>query len=439
MEYQNREEMKQDLLAVFASGCKAREDFALGVELEHFLVHRGRMQRVYYDEPGGVREVLEKLVDQEGMEPIFIDGHLMGAQDDKTAISLEPGAQFELSLNKNPSIPALREEYRQSLEKVYRVLDPMDLALVRLSLDPVHSPEEIPLIPKDRYRIMTAYMGERGKYSTTMMRLTCSLQFSIDYADEADFIKKYQTLTWMAPILYTLSDGALLHLGQPSEDYNLHQEVWRFTDPDRTGILPGVFDEDFGWGTYADWLLDRPLLFIPEAEGSREVGDMTLAEALSQAKSREEADRIIQHALTIVFPDIRLKKYLEIRVLDQVPPAWGLAFAALIKGLFYDQENLDQLAALAQGTNERNVERGKDAGRDNGLQGYYFSDYFAHWGIRLAELAKKGLPAEEQVLLQPLLDGMNALENPRYLFEQTYKAKGFDEAIREQMVFPDSL
>lgn len=439
MYYKNRQEMEEDLIQIFANGCKDPEDFSMGVELEHFLVNRDDLHRRYYSEKGGVKEVLEGLVNQEGMTPTYINGVLLGAEDETMALSLEPGSQFELSLKNNPSILDLKEEYKQGLEKIYRVLDPMGLAMVRLSLDPLHSPEEVPIIPKGRYQIMTDYMGVRGKFSTSMMRLTCSLQLSLDYKDEEDFIKKYRVLTWMVPICYSLSDSAYLHKGKPVDGYNFRQEIWRYTDPDRTGILPGTFDEDFGWRTYASWLLDRPILFIPGEEGPVEVGSKTLEEVLETVTNQEEAQACIQHALSIVFPDVRLKNYLEFRVFDQVPPNWGLAFAGLVKGLLYDEDNLDRLYQIAQTTNEMNIDRGKDAGRDNGLQGYYSSDYFAHWGIRLSELAQEGLDKEERPLVQTIPDGMNRLENPRYLFEQNYRDQGLEEAIRALMVFPNSL
>lgn len=411
---------------------KKPEEAALGLELEHFVVNRSDGRRIFYDEPDGVAELLKEIAAQEGLTPIWINGHIAGAKNKEMALSIEPGAQLELSLHYQRSVQALEAAYKRAMALVLPVLQRHDYGLLSLGVDPVNGVDQVPIIPKERYRIMNDWLGAHGAHSRKMMRLTCALQVSIDYFNEQDFVKKYRVLTAMVPMLYTLFDSAWTLSGQALPKYNVRQEIWRKTDPARTGLIPGVFDPDFSFARYADWLLDQALLFRMEEGHEVELGSLTLDQALDQAQP-DEVGGLIDQAMGIVFPDIRVKQFAEIRPMDAVPFPYALGAAALFKGLLYQDEALDRLYRRLCGIDLSIVERGKDSGRDNGIQGYYLSDYFAHWGVLLVDLARSGLSAEEGAYLDPLSELWSNLDTPRTYFERVYRTGGWP-ALRDLLL-----
>lgn len=405
----------------------------VGLEMEHLIVDRESGRRIFYEDQPGVLAILEELSRMPSLEPVEINGHIAGVKNDDMAVSIEPGAQFEFSITQAPDIKTLEERARAAYDLILPVLEKYGYAMMALGTDPRNMPEEVPIIAKERYRIMNDWLGAHGPHSRKMMRTSCALQVSIDFFSPEDFKKKFRVLTALVPILYTLSDTVSYYGGKKLEKFNARQEIWRGTDPDRTGLIPTSFDEDFSLASYADWLLDRVILFRMEDGREVETGDATLAQAMDQASSRDEWEGLIKHAMGIVFPDIRVKRFLEIRPMDALPMDLSMAFAALIKGLFYDEDNLDRMDEKFRTVSVDLVERGKDSGRDNGIHGYYISDYFANWGIKLLDLAEKGLPDEEKPYLTPLRDLWSKLDTPRTRYEAIYEKNGW-EGLREVLL-----
>ena len=418
----------------------------IGIEMEHFIIDKKSGERIFYSGERGVAKLLEKLASRDDLEKIEINGHIAGAKDEDMAISIEPGAQFEISLTMAEKISQLEERYKKAMAKIRPTLEEMGLAMVSLGADPVNKVEDIELIPKSRYAMMNDYMGRHGERSRNMMRQTCALQVSIDMFSEADFVKKYRALTAMVPMLYTLFDSVTWLGGKKLEKHNARQEIWRRTDPKRTGIIPGVFDDDFSISKYAEWLLDQIIIFKVDEEG-QEIStgdDTTLSMAMDAAQDDQEITRLIDHAIGIVFPDIRVKNFLEIRPMDALPIEYSLGASAMIKGLFYDERVLDKLSEALKDASQERVLRGLDSGRDNGIQGYYMSDYFCNWGLRLLDLAQEGLDAQEGTVAQEGSDAgylkalrglWENLESPADYFNRIYREKGRDaflELIRDK-------
>lgn len=428
--YPSREEKLKYIRNYIQSGEKKRSDREMGVELEHLVIDQKTKKRRFYYEERGVRELLQRISALEGLEGIYKQNELLGVQGPDYEISIEPGAQFEISLSKQEKISDLYRIYRGALDSVFPILKELDAGLLTLGMDPVNAVEDIPLIPKRRYEIMNEYLGQRGSLTRYMMRLTCALQISIDFSDEEDFRKKYRLATALTPILYTLFDNSPLLEGRPIDHFNMRQKIWKNTDPDRCGLVPSAFEPDFGYEAYARWILDNPVLFIPQLDGSvKDLGAMTCEQALDLAETEEEARAIVEHALSIVFPDVRVKRYIEIRPMDEVPEQYAFAAAALIKGIFYHQPSLDRLAEYFSEGSLEMVERGKNSGNDNGIQGFYFSHYFAHWGLILIDLAEQGLDDEERVFLQPLKELWDNLDTPRSVFERLEEEGGRQLAL----------
>lgn len=402
----------------------------VGIEMEHFIVDRASGRRIFYEGQPGVLEILEELAQMPVLEPVRINGHIAGVRNEEMAVSIEPGAQFEVSLTQSPDLKVLEDRARRAYEVLLPVLEKYGYGMMALGVDPDNRALEVPIIAKERYRIMNDWLGAHGPHSRKMMRLSCALQVSIDYFGPEDFRKKYRVLTALVPILYTLTDSVSRMGGEKRDKFNARQEIWRGTDPDRTGLVPTTFDEDFSYASYADWLLDRVILFRVEGGQEEETGDLTLSQAMDRAESEEEWAGLIDQALGIVFPDIRVKGFLEVRPMDALPLDLSLAVTALVKGLFYDPQNLDRLDRKFNTVSIDLVERGMDSGRDNGIHGYYLSDYFANWGIKFLDLAHEGLPEEERAYLAPLRELWSHLETPRTYYEKVEEEKGWD-GLRE--------
>lgn len=420
MYFKNREEKIAFITQYFQQSCREDKDRALGFELEHFVIDKKSKKRIFVHE--GVKDILDEL-NQSGAG----DPESQGIARKNYSYTIEPGAQFEISVTKADKIQDLEKFYKEAIGEVWPLLEKRGYSLLNIGVDPVNAWKDIPIISKKRYHLMNNYFEGRGELSRSMMRQSCALQIAIDYASEEDFIKKFRVLTALVPILYSLFDNSPYFEGKKIVHYNFRQWIWTNTDPARTGIFKKVFDEDFSFSSYAKWLLDVPMIFLPKAEPIP--FEESLDIALDQVEGKEEALAYLEHALSIVFPDIRVKKYLEIRPMDSVPLAYSLGAVALIKGLFYHQENFDHLVEEFSPMTTAIVERGKEAGKDNGIQAYYFSKYMANWGLELSEMARKGLSEEEGKYLAPLKDLWDQLLSPRGLFEKIERKEGYTSAL----------
>lgn len=433
----SRQKRNDFVVAYIQSGEKERTDFKVGIEFEHFVIdEKTKVRRSYYED-GGVRDILERIAQLDGMTGIYEGDNILGISAQGFDISIEPGAQFEISVERQNTVNQLQEEYREALAIISPVFHELGAGLLTLGLDPVTTIDNIPLIPKKRYEVMDSYLSQQGIHARTMMRQSCALQIAIDYSNPDDFKRKFRVASALSPILYTLFDNTAYYEGEKVVHFNMRQKVWRNMDNDRSGLIPHVFDADFSYDTYADWLLDVPILFIPAADGSiEETGRMTLNEALANAKTQDEADRIMEHGLSIVFPDVRAKRYIELRQMDEVPSRFAYGAAAMLKGIFYNAESLEKLDKYFAEISEDLVERGKNSGSDNGIQGYYFSKYFAQWGLELLDLAEKGIEEEEKRYLEDLRKLWDNLDTPRLLFERVEEEEGFNAAITAfQVIF----
>lgn len=427
--FQSQAEKRRLITRRIREGYKDRIRWMLGPEIEHLVVDdAGR--RIMYPGADGVEGILQALAARHlDWTVIAPNGHIIGLESATNAISLEPGAQFEFSLPPASTATELFASYRKAVADVYEVLEERGAHLVTLGLDPTNAVDAIPLIPKTRYAIMDEHMGARGSLSRVMMRKSCAFQLSIDVGSDADFITKYRLLVALSPILYTLFDSAVDDEGVRLDSHNFRQEVWSHTDPVRSGFPAQVFDEAFSVDAYADWVLSVPPIFRMEGEDVVRTGDRPLSDVLDDVATIEEAEALVMHGMSIVFPDVRAKRVLEIRAMDSVAPAYAFGAAALIKGLFYNRENLNTLSDLFTPMTAQWVERGKRSGRDHGIQGYYHSDYFANWGLGLIRLARRALNPDEAALLDPLERLWDNLDTPKSELSRWVDREGWPQAL----------
>jgi Gamma-glutamylcysteine synthetase len=331
---------KHYLTEYFKSGGK-KVCRKLGVELEHFLIDRITLRSYRYDEPNGQRDLLQKLADRGWKVLLVEDGNLLAVEKDGHTITLEPGGQVEISLYKQTTVGEVDSAYRGVMAELRQLL-PENQALASIGYHPKTRIDQLPLLPKVRYGMMYEYFTGTGVYGHNMMKGTASTQVSIDYQDEADFIKKFRVANFLSPFIARLFDATPVFEGEIYQDNNCRILIWENTDSDRTKIISGSLDRIYNFSDYIGFLLKTPPILVHI--GGRTV--FTGGEKLSSLLERYDFQQSdYDHLISMVFPDVRVKNFLEIRMADALPYPYNMAVPALVKGIFYSPSNLDKYYA----------------------------------------------------------------------------------------------
>lgn len=314
----------------------------VGIEIEHFIVHRETMEAVSYYGTNGVKVILEKLMNfYPGSKPI-LDEDIVGFYAENFNITLEPAAQFEISINPYEDIEVIEKIYKTFLNNISYILNDFGYKIITLSCHPKSKIKNIKMIPKKRYEFMDRYFKRIGTNGIEMMKGTCSVQASIDYFSEEDFRKKMQVAYFLTPLLKLISNNSNSFQGNSFNSFLKRTEIYNNTDPARCGILPHVFSRDYKFKDYAEYLCNIPLIFYKKGNEFYET-DQPASKIFDGQKLTEDE---ILHVISLVFPDVRLKKYLEIRAADLMPIDYILGYCVLIKGIFYSNNILDCLYNL---------------------------------------------------------------------------------------------
>lgn len=343
-------ESLEDLIDYFRAGEKPRERWRLGVEHEKLGLRMPAVQPVPYEGPGGIEELLRRIAREPG-EPawrgIEEDGRLMGL-DGPGSVSLEPGAQLEQNGQPLFAMSDVCAEFQEHLAFLRRVSEPLGIVWLGLGCHPFHKLDELPRVPRERYRIMRQYLPKRGGLAMDMMHATASVQASFDWSDEADLVAKLRMALAVTPIASALFANSSLWEGRPSGWISRRMAIWRDTDPDRCGLLPEAFEPEFGYRRYAEWALDIPMFFLVRDGAYRVLDGMPFRRFWLEGYEGERATLADwDRHLTTIFPEVRVKRVLEVRNADGVPPGLLCAMPALWKGLLYDDEARAAAAALA--------------------------------------------------------------------------------------------
>ncbi|MCE1234809.1 MAG: glutamate--cysteine ligase [Hyphomicrobiales bacterium] len=346
-------ESRDDLVRWIAAGEKPAERWRLGAEHEKFPFHRADGSAVAYDGAAGIRALLEGLQARTGWEPIFDGEAIIGLADDHGggAISLEPGGQFELSGAPVDDVHATASELAQHLADVAAVAEPLGLGFSGLGTSPKWRLAETPIMPKSRYRIMMNYMPKVGTRGLDMMFRTSTVQVNLDFSSEADMATKMRVGLALQPIATALFAASPFLDGRPTGFLSTRSEIWRDTDGNRTGMLPQAFEPGFGYGSYVDWALDVPMYFVKRGATYHDVTGTTFRQFMDGALAERlpgvvpEMGDWVNHVGTL-FPEVRLKRYLEMRGADAGPRAHVAALPAFWVGLLYDAEALDAAGRL---------------------------------------------------------------------------------------------
>ena len=317
----------------------------VGVEVEHFLLDHASGHPLTASQVEDMLEVLRPDYDQ----AFYEDGRLIALQDAHTLITLEPGSQFEVSFLYTRDMDQLKAWYDQAMAPVMKLVETQGADVVWSGGLPTVPADEVRRIDKHRYEYMEAWFARTGNRGREMMKATASVHVSIDYADEADFVRKVRAANILHPLLAFLMSNTPDYAGQDNPDILLRDSIWSDTDPARTGIPDGLFDEGFGYQGYADWLEQIPVILM--ADGGTYVPEPDLTVGQTGEKYGWNKAHI-QHLLSMAFPDVRVKNFIEIRSADSVKPPYITAYAALIRALFYSRETVDWVLSLAQSADE---------------------------------------------------------------------------------------
>lgn len=335
---------KTQLVEYIAGGSKPREDWRIGTEHEKFVFHAGNNRPVAYEGENGIKALLQGLTEF-GWEPVEENGNLIALTQGQANITLEPGGQFELSGAPLLTVHHTCRETNEHLTQVKAIGQKLGVGFLGLGFNPKWKREDIPWMPKGRYAIMRRYMPLKGNLGLDMMLRTCTVQVNLDFASEADMVKKYRVALALQPIATALWANSPFVDGKPSGFQTFRANIWTDTDPDRTGLLPFVFEDGMSFERHVDYVLDVPMYFVYrdgkyiDVAGSsfRDFMQGKLAALPGELPTMGDwADH-----LTTVFPEVRLKRYLEMRGADGGPWRRLCALPAYWVGLLYDTVALD--------------------------------------------------------------------------------------------------
>ena len=338
-------EHHSQLAEYLADGCKPREDWRIGTEHEKFGYCKDNHKPIPYAGERSILAVLEGLRNLHGWAPVLEEGNLIGLEKDGANVSLEPGGQLELSGAPLQTIHETCDEVNIHLREVKDIADKVGVGFIGLGAAPEWSHEDMPLMPKGRYKLMDAYMQKVGTMGRSMMRRTCTVQVNLDFSSEADMVKKFRVALALQPVATALFANSPFFDGAPNGHKSWRARVWRDLDSDRTGMLPFVFEDGMGFERYVAYALDVPMYFVyRDGKYINALGQSfrdLLKGALPALPGEMPTLSDWADHLTTIFPEARIKKFMEMRGADGGPWRRLCALPAFWTGIMYDQNSLD--------------------------------------------------------------------------------------------------
>ncbi|MFZ7133773.1 MAG: glutamate-cysteine ligase family protein [Eubacteriales bacterium] len=331
------EQNKKNIIAYIKNGEKKNDVLTIGVELEHIIVEKESLNSISYGQEKGVKYVLEQLFSKGWVKPEN-EKELLTLNKHGDNITLEPGAQLEISIKNCISLEEIEKRYISFLQDILPILQENNYYLLCIGYHPRSKVEDIPFIPKKRYKYMSDYLQYTGKHGLHMMKGTASLQVAIDYRHQEDYIKKNRVANFLSPAISFLFDNTPIFEGKIWTGHIARVNIWNHVDDERCRIIPRVLDKKFQYEDYASYVLNRPCVLALVEDTFIDTKNKLVKDIYSD---KEMTSKEIEHILTMFFPDVRTKKYLEIRMMDSVPYPYNISCAALWKGLLYHEDQLD--------------------------------------------------------------------------------------------------
>uniref|UniRef100_UPI003B51D0C8 glutamate--cysteine ligase n=1 Tax=Roseovarius indicus TaxID=540747 RepID=UPI003B51D0C8 len=422
---------ENQLAEYLESGCKPREDWRIGTEHEKFGYCKDTHKPLPYAGERSILAVLEGLRDLHGWAPVEENGNLIGLEKDGANVSLEPGGQLELSGAPLESIHETCDEVNAHLADVKSIADKVGVGFIGLGAAPEWSYEDMPMMPKGRYKLMTEYMDRVGSMGKSMMYRTCTVQVNLDFSSEADMVQKLRVALALQPVATALFANSPFFEGKPNGHKSWRSRVWRDLDPDRTGMLPFVFDEGFGFEAWAQYALDVPMYFVYrdgkyiDALG-QSFRDFLKGELPALPGETPTLSDWADH-LTTIFPEARIKKFMEMRGADGGPWRRLCALPAFWVGLMYDQSSLDAAWDMVKGWDADTREALRVAASEQALDAKVN-------GLDMHELAREAVAISEAGLKARARPGAGGM-----IADETHFLNALKESIETGQVPADEL
>jgi len=341
---------KAQLSAYIASGCKPDQNRRIGTEHEKFAFSLNTLKPLTYAGPNGIRVLLEKLTEF-GWEPVLENGQPIAlTKPDHSSITLEPGGQVELSGAPLETIHQTCREVTGHIKQVKDVADELGAGILGLGYQPKWSLDDVGWMPKGRYKIMREYMPTRGSLGLHMMLATCTVQVNLDFRSESHMAEMFRAALALQPLATALWANSPFRDGKKNDFLSFRSHIWTDTDPDRCGVMPFVFEDNFGFESYVDYMLDMPMYFVYrdgqyiDASG-RSFRDF-MAGKLPALPGETPSIKDWEDHLTTAFPEVRLKKFIEMRGADGGPSKNLCALPAFWVGLLYDDQALADVTSM---------------------------------------------------------------------------------------------
>lgn len=394
------EENLKVLINYFKDGIEKEKNNNLGFELEHIIVDENNNSVSYYGD-NGIENMLKTLSEEYDEKVFSLKGRIIGLNKKNVSITLEPAAQFEVSMGPFNKIKKIKEEYKKFLNPVLKYLDKFNYKISYTGYHPKSKIDDLKLIPKNRYEYMLDYFSKVGEHGKNMMKGSASAQVSVDYYSEEDFIKKFRLANVLSPALSLLTDNTPIFEGEIYDKYMMRTVIWNDTDKDRSMIVKDALNKKFGFLEYAKYILNSPAILTMEDNKATYTKEELIKDIYKdKIITKSEAE----HLLSMFFPDVRLKKYIEIRMADAMPLNYCLGYIALIKGIFYNDENLNYFLKKTEFVTNEIAAKTKLNLIENGYEADIYNEKADEFIIDLLNRAKSALSDEERDYIFPLME-----------------------------------
>ncbi len=392
---------QRELVEYLASGCKPESAWRIGTEHEKFGFCWDTLRPLPYAGEHGIQAILQGLHEQFDWQPVYEDGNLIALLKDGCSVTLEPGGQLELSGKPLLNLHQTCDEVHTHLHQVKAVADPLNVGFIGLGFQPKWRREDMHWMPKARYQIMREQMLKVGKLGHDMMTRTCTIQVNLDFSSEADMVKKFRVGLALQPVATALFANSAFVEGKPSGYLSYRAHIWTDTDYQRTGQLPFVFEPGMGFERYVDYMLDVPMYFVyrngkyinTAGQSFRDFLQGRLPALPGEMPTLQDWD---DH-LTTAFPEVRLKRFLEMRGADGGPWRRICALPALWVGLLYHQPSLDAAWQLVKDWSAEDRQQLMEDVTRHGLRAQVRGQPVLALAKTVLELSRQGLSARQRL------------------------------------------
>ncbi|MGM0622289.1 MAG: glutamate--cysteine ligase, partial [Bacteroidota bacterium] len=388
---------KSQLIEYFEQGCKPPGEWSIGTEHEKFLLHKSDSRRISYFGASGISTIFKHL-ENIGWQPVWENENTIGLKKDGASITLEPGGQIELSGKKVKTLQETFGETKTHFDELEDICEKLELFSLSLGVDPLSAREKVPWIPKERYGFMKEYMPRKGKLGHEMMLNTASVQVNLDYSSEKDMIKKMRIAQALQPVVTAIFANSPFSQGKPNGYLSYRAHVWDDTDPDRCGFLPFVFDDGFGFEYWVDYLLEVPMYFIQRGKNYLSTNGMTFRDFFRGKHTLKPTLEDWDTHVATVFPDIRLKQFIEMRGADAGCVAHVAAVSALWTGLLYDNTSLEETYELISTWNINELKEMRSRVPKDGLNAASGNLHAGKIAKQICRIAESGLKRRSELL-----------------------------------------